>query len=343
MYNQNKNLPAAIRRTFADSWHRVHAASQKPLVRLGVLGGLIFLLSQKEFSFSVSFGNPSATMSSSLVPIDGYAKPVRYEAPEAVPVATREENAPVATPTKSSTSSKRKTNVAPSAATGSWWEAARSHSKKMSAADLRTAPTYKDDDMNLANPATAVSAALTEEQKKKAASYSNLGFILNPDYAERNGIDPAIVAMKNQFCYDYIAKFAATAQEEARLYNIPASITLAQGLLESNAGESNLAKRDNNHFGIKCKDRCIGCRCANYTDDSRYDMFRIFESSWHSFREHSKLLTGSRYKHLLKLPRTDYKNWAYGLKSAGYATDPSYATKLIEIIEALQLYKYDMI
>lgn len=197
------------------------------------------------------------------------------------------------------------------------------------------------DELNLANAATAVGAALTPAQKAEAASYSNLGFVINPGYADSKGIDPKIVAFKRQKCNAYIEQFKQTAQEEAELYGIPVAITLAQGLLESNVGDSKLAKNDNNHFGIKCKSKCIGCRCANYTDDSKYDMFRVFDTPWYSFREHSKLLNGARYKHLKKLPRSDYKNWAHGLQAAGYATDKRYATKLIKIIEALRLQRFD--
>jgi flagellum-specific peptidoglycan hydrolase FlgJ len=195
--------------------------------------------------------------------------------------------------------------------------------------------------MNLANSATAVSNALTAEQQKQALKYSNLGFVLNPKFAKKHKIDPKIVAFKNKKVSDYIDRYSKTAQEEAKLYKIPASITLAQGLLESNAGDSRLSKNENNHFGIKCRKKCIGCRCANYTDDSKYDMFRIFDSAWMSFREHSKLLSGKRYRHLKELKPTDYKNWAHGLKAAGYATDKRYGYKLVEIIEKLELYKYD--
>lgn len=196
-------------------------------------------------------------------------------------------------------------------------------------------------ELNLANAATAVGAALTPEEKLAAAKYSNLGFVINPTYASRKGIDPKIVAFKLKKCQDYIALYQSTAQEEANLYAIPVAITLAQGLLESNAGDSKLAKIDNNHFGIKCKAKCIGCRCANYTDDSKYDMFRVFDSAWYSFREHSKLLNNARYKHLKKLPRTDYVNWAHGLEAAGYATDKQYGEKLIKIIEGLNLQRFD--
>lgn len=201
-------------------------------------------------------------------------------------------------------------------------------------------PTIEEK-LNLANPATAVGAALTEKQKKKAAKFSNLGFVLNPGLAKKLGVSAEIVKFKNQKCQNYIETYAPTAIEEMEIFGIPASITLAQGLVESNAGDSRLSKNENNHFGIKCRKKCLGCRCANYTDDDKYDMFRIFESPWYSFREHSKLLTGRRYRHLLKLEITDYKNWARGLQSAGYATNKKYAKTLIAVIEKLELYKYD--
>ncbi|MCB0588722.1 MAG: glucosaminidase domain-containing protein, partial [Phaeodactylibacter sp.] len=87
--------------------------------------------------------------------------------------------------------------------------------------------------------------------------------------------------------------------------------------------------------------KCRGCTCRNYTDDDIYDMFRVFESPGESFREHSILLSSSRYKHLLKLRKTDYRKWAHGLKKAGYATDKRYAEKLIRIIEFFDLGQYD--
>ncbi len=139
---------------------------------------------------------------------------------------------------------------------------------------------------------------------------------------------------------DYVEKYAPVAQKAMHAYGIPASITLAQGLLESNAGHSKLARESNNHFGIKCRRKCRGCTCRNYTDDDVYDMFRVFTSVWDSYEEHSILLASPRYRHLLKYGK-DYKNWAYGLKKAGYATDKRYAQKLIRIIENLNLHQYD--
>lgn len=141
----------------------------------------------------------------------------------------------------------------------------------------------------------------------------------------------------------YIKRFAATAQAEQRLYGIPASITLAQGLLESGAGKSVLATKANNHFGIKCfSTRCGKGHCMNRKDDSHKDFFRKYQSAWYSYRDHSKFLAGAgRYRKCFKLGSADYKGWARGLQSAGYATDKSYGSRLIGIIERYKLYKYD--
>lgn len=178
------------------------------------------------------------------------------------------------------------------------------------------------------------------QDDRKAQTFYNLTFVLSPDYAERKGIDPSVAKHHVDVCKAYVERFAKIAILEQEKYGIPASITLAQGLLESNAGDSRLAKESANHFGIKCRSKCRGCTCRNYTDDSIYDMFRVFDSAWESYREHSILLTGKRYKHLLKLDKTDYTNWAHGLKKAGYATDKRYAHKLIKIIEQMDLNRF---
>jgi len=210
-----------------------------------------------------------------------------------------------------------------------WWDEVKQDQSKI------------EQELNLANPATAVGAALTAAQKKEAAKYSNLGFVLNPALAKKLKVSDEVVAFKRQKCLNYILAYEKIAKEELDIFGIPPSITLAQGLVESNAGDSQLSRKENNHFGIKCRSKCLGCRCANYTDDDKYDMFRIFDSAWHSFREHSKLLMGDRYKHLLKLKPSDYKGWAHGLQKAGYATNQKYAETLIAIIEKLDLNKYD--
>lgn len=137
----------------------------------------------------------------------------------------------------------------------------------------------------------------------------------------------------------YIERFKDVALAEQEKYGIPASITLAQGIIESAAGRSKMAIKDNNHFGIKCTLKCIGCRCANYADDDIYDMFRIFESAWESYREHSKILLNDRYKSCFK--SKSYKHWAKELQRCGYATSQRYAKNLINIIEKYKLYKYD--
>lgn len=192
---------------------------------------------------------------------------------------------------------------------------------------------------------TAPSAQGRKGQKKwdsrKANDFSNLTFVLSPDYARRHNVHPDIVRQKLDRCREYIDQYAPIALEEMREYGVPASITLAQGLLESNAGDSRLSRESNNHFGIKCRRKCRGCTCRNYTDDDIYDMFRVFDSPRESYREHSLLLAGGRYKHLLDLHKTDYKRWAHGLKKAGYATDKHYAGKLIQIIEFFRLGSYD--
>ena len=184
-------------------------------------------------------------------------------------------------------------------------------------------------------------AAKDQKQDRRANNFSNMTFILNPTYAKRKGIATTIVEEKLENCLDYVRRYMGAAQKEMRESGIPASITLAQGLLESNAGDSRLSRESNNHFGIKCRSKCRGCTCRNYTDDDIYDMFRVFEQPLESYEEHSKLLTSKRYKHLLRLGRKNYQAWAYGLKKAGYATDKRYAEKLIQIIEALDLDRYD--
>ena len=140
----------------------------------------------------------------------------------------------------------------------------------------------------------------------------------------------------------YVKRFGKIAQTEMEKYGIPASITLAQGLLESNVGLSRLATKNNNHFGIKCFSKsCRKGHCSNFTDDSHKDFFRKYKSTWESYRAHSKLLCAKRYAKLYKLKKTDYAAWAKGLKKAGYATDPRYAEKIIALIENLDLNQYD--
>jgi flagellum-specific peptidoglycan hydrolase FlgJ len=164
--------------------------------------------------------------------------------------------------------------------------------------------------------------------------------VINPEYVKKHKIDPKIVAEKQNIVTTYIKTYKAIAKAEEKKYGIPASITIAQGLLESDAGGSRLARNNNNHFGIKCFSKtCKKGHCINYTDDSHKDFFRNFDSTWGSFRSHSLLLQKTRYKSLYKLKTTDYKGWSEGLRKAGYATDKRYGKKLIKIIEILELDK----
>ena len=138
-----------------------------------------------------------------------------------------------------------------------------------------------------------------------------------------------------------IDQYKDIAIEQMLRHHIPASITLAQGLLESGAGKGDLVRKGNNHFGIKCGGDWDGRR-TYHDDDARGECFRVYDSAFDSYEDHSLFLRGrSRYQSLFQLKITDYKGWACGLKAAGYATDPQYAQKLIDIIQLYQLDQYD--
>ncbi len=139
----------------------------------------------------------------------------------------------------------------------------------------------------------------------------------------------------------YIDKFKDDAIKEMLLFNIPASITLAQGMLESGNGNSDLAVYANNHFGIKCHSEWSGPTFIK-DDDAKDECFRKYPSALDSYTDHSNFLkTRSRYAPLFELKCTDYKGWAKGLHKVGYATDPKYTRRLISLIEEYQLFKYD--
>jgi len=144
----------------------------------------------------------------------------------------------------------------------------------------------------------------------------------------------------SQINQQYIDQYKDLAIEQMLRWKIPASITLAQGLLESGAGKSTLALKANNHFGIKCH----GWTGITYyqDDDEKNECFRVYGSAYESFEDHSRFLaTGQRYRDLFKLKHSDYKGWAKGLKAAGYATNPQYPKRLIDIIQLYKLYDYD--
>lgn len=151
---------------------------------------------------------------------------------------------------------------------------------------------------------------------------------------------PALACLASDRYQEYIEKYSPIAVEHQTAYGIPASITLAQGLLESAAGRSTLATKGNNHFGIKCHSTWTGDTLLR-NDDAPNECFRAYASAEESFADHSRFLKGKRYAPLFELEATDYAGWAKGLRQCGYATDPNYASRLITIIERYALYLYD--
>ncbi len=142
---------------------------------------------------------------------------------------------------------------------------------------------------------------------------------------------------------EYIKMYKDIAVAEMKRSAIPASITLAQGILESQSGNSDLVKKSNNHFGIKCKNNWTGER-VQYTDDAANECFRKYKKAIDSYKDHSDFLkTSPRYASLFELAPTDYKAWAYGLKKAGYATNPRYPLIIISNIEKYNLQQYDSV
>lgn len=146
----------------------------------------------------------------------------------------------------------------------------------------------------------------------------------------------AMAQSLNPTYVQYIATYRDMAIEQQRKYNVPAAITMAQGILESAAGQSELAKNANNHFGVKCTAEWTG-RTIFKDDDTEQECFRVYADVADSYEDHSLFLKRKRYESLFSLPVGDYKNWAFGLKQCGYATDPKYPEKLIRIIEQYDL------
>lgn len=146
----------------------------------------------------------------------------------------------------------------------------------------------------------------------------------------------AYAQSQNPLYLEYIAKYRDLAIEQQRKHRVPAAITIAQGLLESAAGTSELATKANNHFGIKCTSDWVG-KTYTHDDDKKDECFRRYAEASDSYEDHSLFLLRKRYESLFALPIGDYKAWAYGLKNCGYATDPKYPEKLIKLIEQYNL------
>ena len=150
-----------------------------------------------------------------------------------------------------------------------------------------------------------------------------------------------VVAKERQTREEYVEKYKAIAIAHMERYGIPASITMAQGILESDSGNSRLSLTSNNHFGIKCKKSWTGDK-VYYDDDAKGECFRAYPSVEASYEDHADFLDQSpRYDSLFAYPADDYRSWARGLKACGYATAPDYAERLVKIIESMKLYLLD--
>ena len=167
-----------------------------------------------------------------------------------------------------------------------------------------------------------------------------------PEQEYPNQITEVIVStsqtvVSSDVVVNYVAQFKNVAMDNMRIYGIPASIVLAQGILESGAGRGDLAVNANNHFGIKCHEDWRG-DTIRHDDDSDQECFRKYDNVSESFKDHALFLTSrGRYSNLFALSKGDYKGWARGLRTAGYATDPKYPNKLISYIERYNLQQYD--
>ncbi|MFM8805811.1 MAG: glucosaminidase domain-containing protein [Sphingomonadales bacterium] len=151
------------------------------------------------------------------------------------------------------------------------------------------------------------------------------------------------IGQRQEAIEDYISKYETLAVAEMQRTGVPASIKLAQGIHETQAGTSQLVQRSNNHFGIKCKTGWSG-PSVRHDDDARAECFRKYETPEASYVDHSNFLKNSpRYFSLFELPPTDYQGWAWGLKKAGYATNPQYAQTLIKLIEEYDLNRYTLL
>ncbi|RLD29629.1 MAG: N-acetylmuramidase [Bacteroidetes bacterium] len=177
--------------------------------------------------------------------------------------------------------------------------------------------------------------------RKKAITKRSETITVNETIEDKDKTDlPKATSPVINSTTQYISVYKDIAMDKMRTYNIPASITLAQGILESGSGRGRLAIKANNHFGIKCHN-WKGAKIY-HDDDKRQECFRKYSNSDDSFRDHSEFLVKrKRYANLFKLRKDDYKSWAKELRRAGYATDKKYPQKLISIIERYELYKYD--
>lgn len=194
-------------------------------------------------------------------------------------------------------------------------------------------------------PAKSKSEIVRNVKKTTTKNHTSTKSI--PSNSSRNNSESEVIVstsktvVTNDIIRLYVYQFKDVAMNNMRNYGIPASIILAQGILESGAGRGDLATRSNNHFGIKCHVGWTG-ESVNHDDDSAQECFRKYDNPSESFKDHSLFLTGrTRYAKLFTLSKGDYKAWARGLRAAGYATDPKYPDKLISYIDRYSLHEYD--
>lgn len=207
-----------------------------------------------------------------------------------------------------------------------------SKAKKSSSTIQRTTKTTPNKKVTITTKRVIVKKNDTDNKSNNTTTTTTAG-------EELEATSKVSVSYKN--VSDYIDGFKDIAKQNMKEYGIPASIILAQGILESGAGNGRLCTEANNHFGIKCHKEWNG-PSITHDDDAAQECFRKYNDPAESYRDHSLFLTSrSRYNGLFKLDKGDYEGWAKGLKSAGYATDPKYPAKLISIIERYELFQYD--
>jgi len=194
---------------------------------------------------------------------------------------------------------------------------------------------------------TRNSTVNTANKSKSRVPSTNRAVTANPNSKNTRINDSEVIVstskttVTNEVIKLYVYQYKNIAMANMKQYGIPASIILAQGILESGAGRGDLAKNSNNHFGIKCHAGWTG-ESVNHDDDSAQECFRKYDNPSESFKDHALFLTGrSRYAKLFGYSKGDYKAWAQGLRTAGYATDPKYPDKLISFIERYNLHQYD--
>jgi len=217
------------------------------------------------------------------------------------------------------------------------------HANNVTTQQINTTTAVVKDTIALQSSETALPAASSNVQVHKNTMDNNVRADLSVKPTVEKSITLHFRTKEEKQDSAYIRRFQRVAIAEMEQFNIPASVAMAQGLLESDAGQSRLATKANNHFGVKCHSRtCAAGHCLNSADDSHKDFFIKYTNAWGSFRAHSQFLKNTkRYAPLFKLDQNDYRGWASGLAQAGYATDKKYGEKLMVLIQNMKLERFD--